>query len=85
MKFPRGLKEIGRSAFYKCETLNEIDLTKTKVKTIGQYAFYNCFNIKTVTLSDTLEKISDYAFYEYEDNLEELNYTYIMEHHSFFE
>ena len=27
----------------------------------------------------------DDEFYEYEDNLEELNYTYIMEHHSFFE
>lgn len=33
---------------------------------------------------DALSECDD-EFYEYEDDLEELNYTYIMEHHSFFE
>ncbi len=33
---------------------------------------------------DLLSECDD-EFYEYEDNLEELNYTYIMEHRSFFE
>ncbi len=33
---------------------------------------------------DVLSECDD-EFYEYEDNLEELNYTYIMEHRSFFE
>jgi len=36
---------------------------------------------------DCDEVLSEYddEFFEYEDNLEELNYTYIMEHRSFFE
>jgi diacylglycerol kinase family enzyme len=33
---------------------------------------------------DSLSECDD-EFYEYEDHLEELNYTYIMEHRSFFE
>ena len=40
--------------------------------------------LDSLDCDDVLSECDD-EFYEYEDNLEELNYTYIMEHHSFFE
>ena len=40
--------------------------------------------LDSLDCDDVLSECDD-EFYEYEDNLEELNYAYIMEHHSFFE
>jgi hypothetical protein len=58
------LEKIQNSAFYGCENLEYIDISKpTKLKSIGISAFKGCKNLLIpLHLPDNLEHIYDYAF-----------------------
>ena len=58
---PEGVERIGACAFYKNETLTEVNIPST-LKEIGDMAFFKCENIGLVTLPDGLEKIGSDAF-----------------------
>ncbi len=58
---PEGVERIGACAFYKNETLTEVNIPST-LKEIGDMAFFNCKKISLVTLPDGLEKIGGDAF-----------------------
>ena len=61
---PYELSEIGRSAFYECVTLEEIDFSANRnLKTISPFAFFGCTNLKKVVLPENLETIGRCAFY----------------------
>lgn len=53
---------IANYAFYKCITVNSIELPDS-VKIIGRAAFYDCDQLYSITLPDNLEVIEDYTFY----------------------
>ena len=52
---------IGTAAFADCDKLAKIELGGTKV--IGQDAFYACEGITSIKIPDTVETISEGAFY----------------------
>ena len=56
------LSYIMRGAFYKCENLDMVNLTRTNVKEIGDYAFYECASLSNIDLPINLEKIGQSAF-----------------------
>ena len=58
---PEGVERIGVCAFYKNETLTEVNIPST-LKEIGDMAFFKCEKISLVTLPDGLEKIGSDAF-----------------------
>ena len=58
---PEGVERIGACAFYKNETLTEVNIPST-LKEIGDMAFFKCENISLITLPDGLEKIGSDAF-----------------------
>ena len=65
--FPKenNLVDIGDYAFYKCELLTEIDLSKcTKLRRIGKYSFSYCSKISSIILpsNNALEDIQESAF-----------------------
>lgn len=60
-KIPEGVERIGACAFYKNETLTEVNVPST-LKEIGDMAFFKCEKISLVTLPDGLEKIGSDAF-----------------------
>lgn len=57
---PKGVAEIGLSAFCYNECLEEVDLSD--VETIGHYAFEACPNIKSVKFSDKLNFVGNHSF-----------------------
>lgn len=58
---PEGVERIGACAFYKNETLTEVNIPST-LKEIGDMAFFKCEKLSLVTLPDGLEKIGSDAF-----------------------
>lgn len=58
---PEGVERVGACAFYKNETLTQVNLPST-LKEIGDMAFFKCENIALVTLPDGLTKIGSDAF-----------------------
>ena len=56
------LSELGRYAFYQCQSLQEIRLPNS-VKRIGDDAFYGCYRLSAVSLPQSLEEIGGSAFY----------------------
>ena len=58
---PEGVERIASGAFYKNETLTEVNLPST-LKEIGDMAFFKCQNIALVTLPDGLREIGPDAF-----------------------
>lgn len=58
---PEGVERIGTCAFYKNETLTEVNIPST-LKEIGDMAFFKCKKISLVTLPDGLKKIGSDAF-----------------------
>ncbi|MEE5994409.1 MAG: leucine-rich repeat protein, partial [Oscillospiraceae bacterium] len=58
---PDSIEKIGSFAFYKCNSLQEIDLPKN-LKTIDEAAFLECNSLKTVYLYDDLESIGNSCF-----------------------
>ena len=59
---PEGITEIGRSAFYKCSNLININIPKG-VTEIGFQVFCYCSNLTRITLPEGVTKIGDSAFY----------------------
>lgn len=58
---PEGVERIGACAFYKNETLTEVNIPST-LKEIGDMAFFKCEKLSLVTLPNGLEKIGSDAF-----------------------
>ena len=58
---PEGLKEIGTSAFNRCQKLECIVLPNS-VRTMGIWAFANCTSLSSVTLSEKLGELKTYVF-----------------------
>lgn len=66
---------ISDYAFYKCSSLQAIDLPEG-IKSIGGYAFYNCSAATALNLSSTIEAIGGHAFegaFAQESNFTELS------------
>ena len=64
VEFPETLKTIGARAFYQCEKLTKVDLSKTQVTTVAQEAFSGCEELKTeeVKLPETAKSVAGNAF-----------------------
>ena len=55
------IDNIGRWAFYHCNSLKKVQLNGA-VKSIGSYAFDECEKIDTIILGEGVEFINEYAF-----------------------
>lgn len=58
---PKGLREIGDRAFYRCSSLVKIELPDSVV-VIGKEAFSECVKLAYVRFPKELDKVGDYAF-----------------------
>ena len=63
VQFPNSLVNIGLDAFYKCSSLNSVDLSSTRLTCIGGNAFSYCTNISSIQLPRSLNTIEYAAFY----------------------
>lgn len=61
--FPALLDSIGYAAFYRCESLGEVDLSVARVASIEDFAFDKCLSMTSLDLGSKLESIGEYAFY----------------------
>lgn len=72
MFIPEGVKEIGKGAFYWCNSLNSLTLSST-LETIGSSAFMYCSSFTNeLLLPDKLKYIGDAAFWGNENLYGEL-------------
>ena len=62
IKFPPGLKEIGKNAFRFSRNIKKVELPNSIIR-IGNGCFADCQNLRSVNLSDRLETIPEEAFY----------------------
>ena len=64
VEFPETLKTIGEKAFYECEKLTKVDLSKTQLTTVAQKAFAGCKELKAeeVKLPETAKSVAANAF-----------------------
>lgn len=69
---PKGLKEIGYSAFYR-SSVNEINFPKS-LEAIYGHAFEKCFNLKKITLPENITTLGRCAF-AYCINLEKVTFN----------
>ena len=58
---PKGVRTIGREAFYNCSTLTEIKIPEG-VATIGFGAFEDCKKLKEITIPNSVKSIGEYTF-----------------------
>ncbi len=58
---PKGLEEIGSSAFSWCETMTFVNIPDS-VRSIGESAFWYCFEITELSIPDKIEYIGASAF-----------------------
>ena len=63
VSLPKGIVEIGHSAFYRCRKLKKINLPNTITK-IDACSFEQCLQLKSISLPKNLETLGTYAFYE---------------------
>ena len=63
MSIPSGVTEIGRGAFYRCESL-ESAIVPAGVTDLPHYVFSWCRSLKSVELPPSLKTIGEKAFYE---------------------
>ena len=61
LSLPNSVIEIKDSAFYGCDQLQKITLSKN-LKTIEGYAFMNCKALTSITIPNTVTSIGDSAF-----------------------
>ncbi|KTC85919.1 leucine-rich repeat domain-containing protein [Legionella drozanskii] len=60
---PEGLLWIDEEAFYKCEALQEVNLSLSKnLTSIGRAAFMDCKNLREITIPESLALIQERAF-----------------------
>ncbi len=59
---PKGIKIIGDSAFYFCDSLTSITISDS-VTSIGDSAFSSCDSLTSITIPDSVTSIGDSAFY----------------------
>ena len=57
------LTEIGERSFSGCSSIEELDLSNSKLTSIPDGAFAYCRNLKTIKLPSTITSIGDEAFY----------------------
>jgi len=61
---PASVKEIRKTAFSDCETLESVTIAEGSVlESIGEDAFYYCSELKSITLPATVKTIGANAFY----------------------
>ena len=54
ISIPYSVTHIGKKAFYKCEKLNQVNITdKSKLEKIESGAFYGCKSLKEIKIVDT--------------------------------
>lgn len=58
---PKELTEIGKNAFYGCQSINEI-IIPDKVTEIKEQAFYGCTNVSNIELGENVTTIGKMAF-----------------------
>ena len=58
---PKGLKNIGKEAFYSCTSLKKIEIP-SGIKKIDDSLFYNCKSLTDISLPNTITEIGEYAF-----------------------
>ena len=58
---PKGVRKIGRYAFYDCSSLTAITFPDSVIE-IRTGAFCSCHSLTAVTIPDSVTKIEDYAF-----------------------
>ena len=61
VKFPKGIKAIGKSAFEGCGNISELEFPEG-LHTIGTYAFAAMYSLKSISFPSTLECIERSAF-----------------------
>ncbi|MDR0444204.1 MAG: leucine-rich repeat domain-containing protein [Treponema sp.] len=59
---PKGVKCIGRGAFFSCEGLTNISIPNRVIQ-IDAYAFYECVNVTKITIPDSVEYADEEVFY----------------------
>ena len=59
---PNSVTSIGNSAFYGCESLQEISIPNS-VTSIGDHAFSFCRSLQKISIPDSVTSIGDSAFY----------------------
>ncbi len=59
---PEGVKTVSEMAFYECESVKTISLSKT-LEEIGFQAFAYCENIQSVTIPKNVKKLGIMSFY----------------------
>lgn len=57
------LIKIGEKSFSGCSSIEELDLSNSKLTSIPEGAFAYCKNLKTIKLPSTITSIGDEAFY----------------------
>ncbi len=57
------LNELGERSFSGCSSVEELDLSNSKLTSIPKGAFAYCKNLKTIKLPSTITSIGDEAFY----------------------
>jgi len=62
VKIEKGVKNIGKSAFYNCNNLVSISIPESIIR-IGEEAFYNCSSLSSVTIPNGVRNIEDAAFF----------------------
>ena len=70
------VSQIGNSAFYNCDNLNEIYCRPTTPPSLGDYAFYNCSSDLRiyVPMDSEVDYLSDSDWRIYIDNIEGYDY-----------
>jgi hypothetical protein len=59
---PHSIKRIENSAFYGCESLNNVELEELNIDAINGETFYNCPSIESIKLPETVTSIKSGAF-----------------------
>ena len=62
LELPKGLTNIGSSAFYRCSGLTSISIPNSVIS-IGESAFQDCSGLTSISIPNSVTSIGDYAFY----------------------